>query len=95
MSVHPSLKSGKSEKHKSVLKRLERIVHLQKEDKQNEEDSVFGLPKVKVVKLKIKKDKTKAAETAEDKAAEGAAAAEGAPAKSEPAGKKPGEKKTK
>ena len=100
MSVHPSLRSGKSKKHKSVLKRLEKILHLQKEDKWKEDDSVFGLPKVKVTKIKIKKEKTKAAETAEGTAAPAAAAgaetkppaAGQAQAKTE-AAKKPAEKK--
>ncbi|MFA5069532.1 MAG: small basic protein [Candidatus Omnitrophota bacterium] len=63
MSVHPSFKSGKSKQQKSVLKRLARILILKKEDKWHEDkDSVFGLPKVKVVKMKIKKEKKEAAE---------------------------------
>jgi small basic protein (TIGR04137 family) len=81
MSVHPSFKSGKSKQQKSVLKRLERLLHLQKEDKWEEEkDSIFGLPKVKVVKMKLKKDKKEAEgeeAAAETQAAEGAAPAEG------------------
>lgn len=106
MSFHPSFKSGKSKEHKSVLKRLEQLLHLRKADKWTEEDSVFGLPKVKVLKLKIKKEK-KAAEVEE--AAAGAVAGEagvvgteGAAAKPEEkaggkkeADKKPGEKKGK
>ena len=71
MSIHPSLKSGsKSKKHKSVLNRLERLFHLLKKDEWNEEKSVFGLPKVKIVKFKIKKEKAeKAAEGVEGEAA--------------------------
>lgn len=102
MSVHPSFKSGRSKKHKSVLKRLERILRLQKEDKWQEGDSVFGLPKVKVIKLKMKKEKAKAAET-EEAAAVGTAAAAGAPVEGSEVkpevkpetGKKPSEKKGK
>jgi small basic protein (TIGR04137 family) len=63
MSVHPSFKSGKSKQQKSVLKRLARIILLKKEDKWHEDkDSIFGLPKVKVVKMKIKKEKKEAVE---------------------------------
>jgi len=71
MSIHPSLKGSKGSKHKSVLKRLEKMLRLQKEDKWKEQDSVFGLPKVKVVKLRIKKEKV--AKTAEGAVAEVAA----------------------
>ncbi len=63
MSVHPSFKSGKGKQQKSVLKRLARLLLLQKEEKWEEDkDSIFGLPKVKVVKLKFKKEKKEAAE---------------------------------
>jgi small basic protein (TIGR04137 family) len=63
MSVHPSFKSGKNKQQKSVLKRLARIILLKKEDKWHEDkDSIFGLPKVKVVKMKIKKEKKEAVE---------------------------------
>ncbi len=56
MSVHPSFKSGKGKQQKSVLKRLARLILLQKEEKWEEDkNSIFGLPKVKVVKLKFKK----------------------------------------
>ncbi len=81
MSVHPSFKSGKGKQQNSVLKRLARLLQLQKEDKWDEEkDSIFGLPKVKVVKMKFKKEKKEAAEGEEEAAAETAAPAEGAPA---------------
>jgi len=79
MSVHPSFKSGKNKQQSSVLKRLARLLQLQKDDKWDEEkDSIFGLPKVKVTKLKFKKDKKTGAE--EEGAAapvEGAAAPAG------------------
>ena len=63
MSVHPSFKSGKGKQQKSVLKRLDRLLLLQKEEKWEEDkSSIFGLPKVKVLKLKFKKDKKEALE---------------------------------
>lgn len=76
MSQHPSLRSSdKDKQHRSVLKRYERIKLLKDKEKWEEKDSVFGLPKVKVVRFKMKKEKAAAAE-----GAEGAAAAPGAEA---------------
>ena len=70
MSVHPSFKSGKGKQQKSVLKRLARLLLLQKEEKWEEhKNSIFGLPKVKVLKLKFKKDKKEAPEGADAAAA--------------------------
>lgn len=83
MSVHPSFKSGKNKQQNSVLKRLARLLQLQKDDKWDEKkDSIFGLPKVKVQKLKFKKEKKTGAE---EEGAEGAApaAGEAAPAAGE------------
>jgi len=76
MSQHSSLKSGrKRKKHRSVLKRYERINTLkEKKEWTEEEDSVFGLQKVKTIRIKIKKEKA-AAETPEG--AEAAAGAAG------------------
>ena len=86
MSVHPSFKSGKNKQQNSVLKRLARLLQLQKDDKWDEEkDSIFGLPKVKVTKLKFKKDKKTGDE--EEEAAEGTAPVEGAVAPAEDAKK--------
>jgi len=86
MSVHPSFKSGKNKQQNSVLKRLARLLQLQKDDKWDEEkDSIFGLPKVKVTKLKFKKDKKTGDE--EEEAAAGAAPVEGAAAPAEGAKK--------
>lgn len=91
MSQHPSLRSSdKDKQQRSVLKRYERIKQLKDKEKWEEEkDSVFGLPKVKVTRFKIKKEKAAAAETAEG--AEGAAPAQGAPgaAPAQGAGKAP------
>ena len=74
MSVHPSFKSGKGKQQNSVLKRLARLMLLQKEEKWEEgKNSIFGLPKVKVLKLKFKKEKKEAAEGEDAATAEGAA----------------------
>jgi small basic protein (TIGR04137 family) len=74
MSIHPSLKESLGAKrHKSVLTKIERIKILLDKDTWSFDRSVFGLPKVKVLKVKIKKPKA-----AEAAAAEGAAAAPGA-----------------
>lgn len=91
MSVHPSFKSGKSKQQRSVLKRLSRILLLRKEDKwQEDASSVFGLPKVKVMKMKFKKDKKAAeAEAAPGAAAPAAAGAKPADAKPKEAAAKP------
>jgi small basic protein (TIGR04137 family) len=86
MSQHPSLRSSdKDKKHRSVLKRYERVKLLKEKDKWEEEkDSVYGLPKVKIVRFKIKKEKAAAAvegaEAAPSAAAPGTPAAPGAPA---------------
>jgi len=82
MSQHPSLRiSDKDKKQRSVLKRHERVKILKEKEKWEEEDSVFGLPKVKITRFKIKKEKAAAAaEGAEGAAAPGAAPAASAPA---------------
>ena len=74
MSQHPSLKTSKvGKKHRTVLKRYERYSTI-KEKLENKEDedklSVFGLPKLKIVRIKIKKEK------AEEKPADAKAAGE-------------------
>ena len=68
MSIHPSLKL-KTEKAqiRSVLKRHEKIKILMSSGQWKKEDSIFGLPKVKVVRIKIKKEK--AAEKPQEAAA--------------------------
>ena len=72
MSIHSSLRAiGKGKKHRSVLKRYERLKVLKDKSLWNEESSVLGLPKVKQQKLKVKKEKAAAPEAA---AAPGAAA---------------------
>ncbi|MFH1856979.1 MAG: small basic protein [Candidatus Omnitrophota bacterium] len=81
MSQHPSLRSSEKDKQqRSVLKRFERIETLKKKDLwQEDKNSAFGLPKVKVMRFKVKKEKSKGtadatkagAKTAEAKPAAG------------------------
>ncbi len=79
MSIHPSLVGAKSKRHRSVLKRFERIKTLQDKDKWKEEDSVFGLPKLKIIRIKIKKEKAAAEATTETGAVAAGTAASAAP----------------
>ena len=86
MSQHPSLRSaGKDAASRSVLKRYERVKILKEKDKWKDDESVYGLPKVKIIKFKVKKEKAAAAEGAEG--AEAAAPAAGAAVKAAPAAK--------
>ena len=83
MSIHSSLRGADSlAGQRSVLKRVERITQLTKEGKFDpENDSVFGLPKVRT-KFKVagaKKKKKEAESTDEAAATEG----EDAPAEGE------------
>ncbi len=79
MSIHRSLvPASKLRRHRNVLSRSERIERLKGEERWEEEQSVFGLVKVRNIMMKAKKTKKK-----EEKAEEGAegveaAAAEGA-----------------
>ena len=77
MSIHRSLKvRGGLARARNVLTRVERIAKLTTEKRFDDDTSVFGLPKVKVVV--VKKKKKKAAEDGEGaEGAEGAATAEG------------------
>lgn len=76
MSIHPSLSSGsKTKRHRSVLKRFEKLRVLLEKGKWQLGDDVFGLPKVKLLKIKFKKEKV--AEKEEGAAAAAAPAAEG------------------
>jgi small basic protein (TIGR04137 family) len=65
--------------HRSVLKRYERLRILKEKGEWEDEDSVFGLPKVKIVRFKIKKEKAAEAEAPAAAAAPGAAPQEAAP----------------
>ena len=82
MSIHSSLRAGgKGKKHRSVLKRYERLRFLKEKSLWDDSRSVFGIQKVKMQKVKVKKEK--AAPAAETAGAGGAvakpAAAGGAP----------------
>ena len=56
MSIHRSLKSkGKLKRHRSVLTRTERLDALKNEERWQDGDSVYGLPKVRVIRVKRKK----------------------------------------
>lgn len=82
MSLHPSLGGAKKGKqHRSVLKRFERIAMLKKEGKWDDAKSIFGLPKIKIIKIKIKKEKAAPAEAATPEAETQAAAGTAAPGK--------------
>ena len=72
MSQHPSLRSSKGRKrHRSILKRFERLKHMkEKGDWEEDKTSIYGLPKIKIVKFKVKKEKAEE----EAVAAEGVAA---------------------
>ena len=89
MSIHSSLRSGgKGRKHRSVLKRHERLKTLKDKNLWDDSKSVLGIPKVKMQKLKVKKEKAASAE-------EKTVAAPGTPAASPaaPAAPAKGEKK--
>ena len=89
MSIHSSLRSaGKGRKHRSVLKRHERLKVLKEKGIWSDEKSVLGIPKVKMQKLKVKKEKPVAEAAAGDAAAKPAVAGAPAPA----AGTKPEKK---
>jgi len=82
MSLHPSLKTSSSgKKHRTVLKRYERLTALKEKGILKEDDSVFGMPKLKIIKIKVKK------EVKEEKPKEGEVAATAAPAPAPAAGK--------
>jgi small basic protein (TIGR04137 family) len=73
MSIDKSLKTqGKLVRPRNVLRRVERIKILKEDGRWNPTLSVFGIPKVKVVKVKQKGK-------SEKKAAKAEAAAEAAP----------------
>ena len=77
MSLHKSLKSKAAlERRRNVLTRAERVERLMKEHKlDTEKDSVFGLPKVKIL-LKAAPKKKRKEEAAAVEGQEGAVAAE-------------------
>ncbi len=81
MSQHPSLRAvAKDKAHRSVLKRYERVKIMKDKEEWPEERSIYGLPKIKVVKFKVKKEKAAAAEATPAEGAAAPAAAAAAPA---------------
>jgi len=73
MSQHSSLKSAsRSQRHRNVLKRYERIRTLQEREKWGDRKSVYRLPKLKMIKLKFKKIKEEKVEGEAETAAGGA-----------------------
>ena len=82
MSQHPSLRAKeKSAKFRSVLKRYERLKALFEKGKWDEDNSVFGLPKLKVLRYKVRKEK--AASATSGATQEQSAALEGVASKGE------------
>lgn len=69
MTMDASLKvKAGAIKSRNVLTRAERVKQLQKMDKFNEDESIVGMPKVRVVKVSLKKKKkVKTAEEPADK----------------------------
>ena len=65
MSLDRSLKiRGALSRHRNVLTRAERIEKLKDDEKWDEEDSLFGLPKVAHRKIHVAKKEAKAPEEA-------------------------------
>lgn len=63
MSQHPSLAgSQKGKRHRSVLKRHEKLKYLMEKNKWEEKKSIYSLPKVKSIRFKVKKEKAVAVE---------------------------------
>ena len=100
MSMHKSLvTAGKLKRHRNVLTRAERLDLLLNEERRKEEDSVFGLPKVRNIMMRAKKKKEEAPADAAAAGVEGAvpgaegAAAPAADAKAAAAPKKEEKKK--
>lgn len=87
MSIHSSLRASGNNKHRSVLKRHERLKILHDKDLWSDEKSALGIPKVKMQRLKVKKEKTAAAPEAVSgtPGPAGAAPAKGGKAESTPA----------
>lgn len=79
MSIHKSLvERGRLTRHRNVFSRRERIALLINQGKWSENDSVFGLPKIRNIMQKIKgKVKAKKAETSSGAATTGSSGAGG------------------
>lgn len=89
MSIDKSLRRKNTlQRARNVLTRGERIAKLKAEERWKEEQSPYGLPKVKVVKIVVKKAKKKEEKAEGAEGAEGAAPGAAAPAAAAPAGGK-------
>lgn len=91
MSIHSSLRAGgKGKKHRSVLKRYERLKSLKDKNLWDESRSVLGIPKVKMQRIRVKKEKAAAETTQVSAGTPGTAAAPPAapPAEGAKGGKK-------
>jgi small basic protein (TIGR04137 family) len=94
MSIHPSLKTSKAgKKHRTVLKRFERLTALKEKGLLKDDDSVFGMPKLKIIKIKVKKEKAEEKPKDGEVAATTAAPAPAAGAKAAPKAGKEEKKK--
>jgi small basic protein (TIGR04137 family) len=88
MSIHSSLRAGGGgNKHRSVLKRYERLKALKDKSLWSEDKSVLGIPKVKMQRIKVKKEKAAAEAGAGAAPAKAEAAAAPAKAAAAPGGK--------
>ena len=68
MSLHPSLRvDSAGAQQRTVLTRIERIKDLMKKGRWEEDQSVIGLPKTKIIKVKARKTKKKEDEAESDK----------------------------
>jgi len=76
MSVHPSFKSGKVSNRRAFEAACQAYTSSERRKWEEDKNSIFGLPKVKVVKLKFKKEKKEAAEGADAAATSAAPGAE-------------------
>ena len=93
MTQHSSLKSASvGARHRNVLKRHERVRILQTNDEWSGRQSVYKLPKLKLIKLKVKKAK---GEKEGEAQAEGAAAPQTPTGGSQKPAAKPSAEKTK
>jgi len=82
MSLHPSLKSSRAgKKLRSVLKRYEKFFTLKEKGILKDDSSIFGMPKLKIVRTKIKKEKAEEKPKEGEVVAGGTATATGADAK--------------
>ena len=71
MSLHPSLKVDTAgAQQRTVLTRIERIKDLMQKDLWDDEHSVTGLPKTKIIKIKAAKKEKEEEETKEGEGTE-------------------------